>query len=120
MKHTETDDIFRLYVREWVVVQTFDMQADDGRELFEQARTWVAGNLNGRVYDKDVRLTMFTDLQSRFWCHVEVFKDNLRGEFKHHSLAEQFARSNDFDEYTIVPRNSAADHNIRNYGVVKL
>jgi hypothetical protein len=120
MQFKETDDIWRLYVREWVTVHTISMTADDGRPAFEAARTWVADNLTGRVRDTDVNLTLNTDLTDRFWCHVQVFKDNLKGEFKHVENAQAHATRQGFDEYVIVPRNSKSDHDIRNYGVIKL
>lgn len=128
MMSMESDDIFRLYVREWVVMHSIDMTITDAIDtttglagpLFDKAVAWAAENLKGRIRDEDMQLTMFTDQVSHYWCHVQVFKDTLKGEFKRFGTAEHFALSSNFDEYTIVTRNSPADHDIRNYGVVKL
>lgn len=117
----ETDDILRLYHREWVIVHTVSRTGDsDGRPVFELARQWITENLDGRVRGTDIKLTLNTDNAGSFWAHIEVFKDNLKGEFKYVAHAQMFAMSQGYDEYTIVPRNSKSDHDIRNYGVVKL
>lgn len=116
----ETEDVWRLYHREWVTVHTVTTTAVDGRPAFEAARTWITDNLSGRVRDTDIQIQLNTDTGSTFWGHVLVFKDNLKGEFKQASNAEVFAQMYNFEEYTIVPRNSEADHTIRSYGVKKL
>lgn len=121
MNVKETDDIFRLYRREWVIVHTTTEQgSEDATGVTTTAFAWARDNLEGRVYGKDMRLTSFTDLAGTFWCHIEVFKDNLKGEFKYTENAQQFANVNQYEEYVIVPRNSKSDHDIRNYGIVKL
>ncbi len=120
MNVKETDDLWRLYRREWVIVHTIDSVADDGRPAFDAARTWIADNLTGRVREQDIQIELNTDLGRTFWAHVMVFKDNLKGEFKHAEIAQMFAQRRQYDEYTIVPRNSKTDHEIRSYGVVKL
>lgn len=118
MKHS--DDIYRLYIREWVAVHTLSNIAKDGKPLFDLAMAWIAENLRGRVREEDINVEMFTNQCSNFWCHIQVFKDNLKGEYKTRSAAELIASINEYDEYTIVVRNSPADHEIRNYGVTKL
>lgn len=120
MHFKETDDIWRLYTREWVTVHTITMTAEDGRPVFEAARAWVKENLDDRVRDDDVKLILNTDLGTQFWAHVQVFKDNLKGEFKYVENAQAHASRQGYDEYVIVPRNSKSDHDIRSYGVVKL
>jgi hypothetical protein len=114
MTFKETDDIWRLYVREWVTVHTVTMTGVDARNAVLAADEWARDNLHGRVHDKD------TDLASLFWVHVRVFKDNLKGEFKHRLAAENSARTRGYEEYTVVARNSKSDHAIRSYGVTKL
>lgn len=121
MTYKETDDIWRLYRREWVAVHTLDtIQADDARPVYDAGRAWAEQNLTGRVHPADVNISMSTDTRGTFWGQVIVYKDNLKGEFKHHSSAEMHARTEGYEEYTIVARNSKADHNIRSYGVKKL
>lgn len=121
MTYKETEDIWRLYRREWVAVHTLDtIRADDARPLYEAGRQWAQDNLTGRVDPADVNISMSTDTLGTFWGQVIVFKDNLKGEFKERTNAELYARVKQWDEYTIVPRNSKADHEIRSYGVRKL
>lgn len=114
----ESDDIFRLYTREWVIVYT-TANHDGCAAATVQAIGWAEENLTGRVRDKDIQLDTQTD-GTAYWVHVKVFKENMKGEFKQLTAAETHAMIHQYDEYTIVPRNSAADHEIRNYGVTKL
>jgi hypothetical protein len=120
MTFKETEDVWRLYRREWVIVQTFTAQSTDGRVVFDLAKAWADENLNGRVRLSDIDVELNTDGTDMFWAHVKVYKDNLKGEFKHVENAQAFAKIEEFQEYTIVPRNSKSDHDIRSYGVVKL
>jgi hypothetical protein len=121
MNYQETDDLWRLYHREWVIVHTITRKGDqDGRPAFEEIRQWMIENLTGRVLATDMRIILNTDNAGTFWAHAEVFKDTLKGEFKYVQLAQQFAVQQKYDEYVIVPRNSKSDYDIRNSGVVKL
>lgn len=116
----ETDDIWRLYTREWVTVHTITMTATEGRPVFEAAQAWAEENLTGRVHQHDIKVELNTDLHTEFWAHIQVFKDNLKGEFKYVETAQAHAKRSGYDEYVIVPRNSKSDHDIRSYGVTKL
>lgn len=116
----ENTDLWRLYAREWVIVHTVERRGDDGRNAFTTAVEWIAENLKGRVDEKDVQIELNTDSATLFWAHVKVFKDNLKGEFKHFHNAETHAIHRGIEEYTIVERHSPADHDIRSYGVKKL
>lgn len=121
MNYRETDDLWRLYRREYVIVHTISRTGDeDAKPVFDQIRTWMQENLAGRIRDTDMRITLNTDNAGSFWAHAEVFRDNLKGEFKHVEQAQLFASQQQYEEYVIVPRNSKSDHDIRNYGVVKL
>jgi hypothetical protein len=125
MNYKETDDIWRLYRREWVTVHTVEGDGDPdelipAQPIYSLATQWATANLEGRVRDEDVRVEMHTDTNTFFWAHIQVFKDNLKGEFKNVENAQYYASTNGFDEYVIVPRNSKSDHDIRSYGVVKL
>lgn len=121
MNLRDSDDIWRLYRREWVIVHTVTVSTcEDTASCYKEARAWAQENLVGRVHDTDIRYEVNTAGSSQVWCHVKVFKDNLKGEFKHRSEADMYALVRKYDEYTIVPRNSPADHTIRNYGVTKL
>src|SRR3954467_7089912 len=118
--HPDSDDIFRLYIREWVIIHTLTGTGDDTTQLFDEADAWIKENLDGRVRVDDIRLNMYSDKAGTFWCHVEVFKDNQKGEFKQLGSAKIYAEIHRYEEYTIVARNSTADHKIRSYGVTKL
>jgi hypothetical protein len=121
MSFKETEDLFRLYVPEWVVAHTITVASDtDGRPAFDQARDWIEQNLTGRVHEQDIQLVLNTDGAGLFWAHIKVFRDNLKGEFRYRSGAARFAEDTGFEEYTIVARNSKHDHEIRSYGVKKL
>lgn len=117
----ETDDIWRLYTREWVIVETVSLRGSDASNAVLAAQEWVKQNLYGRVRDEDIQLQANTDLMTDlFWVHVKVFRNNLKGEFKWRATAERFAVAHGYDEHTIVVRNSKLDHEIRSYGVKKL
>lgn len=118
--YKETDDIWRLYRREWVIVHTVTLKADDGQPAYDAANAWYKDNLKDRVRPEDASVQLNTDGSGLFWAHVQIFKDNLKGEFKHVENAQAFAAQQHWEEYVIVPRNSKSDHDIRNYGVVKL
>lgn len=125
MNYKETSDIWRLYRREWVIVHTVDGVGDPevvppSLPVFDAARDFVNEHLSGRVRDEDVQLVMNTDGHNTFWCHVQIYKETLKGEFKHVEHAQFYAVNAGYEEYVIVPRNSKSDHNLRNYGVVKL
>lgn len=106
----ETDDIWRLYVREWVIVHTIN-------GVTAAAEQWAEENLTGRVREEDLRYELHDDGAQLCWVHIQVFKENLKGEFKYYAGAENFAANNGYTEYVIVPRNSKIDHEIRSYGV---
>lgn len=116
----ETEDIYRLYRREWVTVHTVTVSGVDARPCFDAACAWVKENLEGRVRRKDINLQCNTDGGLLFWCHVQVFKENLKGEFRYRGAAEGYAHAHGYDEWVVVPRNSKSDHEIRAYGVTKL
>lgn len=123
MNYRETDDIWRLYHREWVIVHTINLNSsavDAAHVLMDQVRAWMTENLTGRVKEVDMQVEMSTDNQGAFWAHAMVFKDTLKGEFKQVDAAQMHAKIHKYDEYVIVPRNSKSDHDIRNYGVVML
>lgn len=120
MSVRETDDIWRLYTREWVTVHTTTHGGTIAEPCVVEAHDWANDNLIGRVPREDINLIAHTDGATMFWCHVQVLKDNLKGEFKYKGAAEVYAESHGMDDYTIVARNSKADHDIRAYGVKKL
>lgn len=137
MNITETDDVWRLYRREWVTVHTAthtDVDLTEGtpaEPVYLEAVAWVNANLSGRVRDNDINLILHTDAvtpeadtpaptTATFWAHVQVYKDNLKGEFKHNAAAEHYADAHGYEEYTVVPRNSKIDHETRAYGVKML
>jgi hypothetical protein len=123
MSYRETNDIWRLYRREWVIVHTISLTSDEvdaAHQLFDQIRSWMTEHLTGRVKEQDMDIELNTDDAGHFWGHAKVFKDTLKGEFKYVEAAQTHAMIHQYDEYVIVPRNSKSDHDIRNYGVVML
>ena len=125
----ETEDIYRLYCREWVTAHTVSLTTTRAEECITAADLWVTENLTGRVVLSDVRFQLSTDRPSMLretpepahvWTHIQVFRDNLKGEFRDAPTASRFAENNGFEEYTVTVRNSRVDHQIRNYGVTKL
>lgn len=111
-----SNDIWRLYVREWVIVHTVTMTAADHKPALEAATAWANENLTG-VDANDIKYQLNDDTQLLHWVHILVFKDNLKGEFKHYSGAEAYAARMGYEEYVTVPRNSRADNDIRASGV---
>lgn len=118
-KYSGSDDIFRLYVREWVIVHTVHSPVCE-EDIREAVGRWIAGNLTERVRDADIRTEEITGEHGLQWVHIKVYRENLKGEYKSFGAAQLTASIKDYEEYTIVPRNSPADHEIRNYGVTKL
>lgn len=117
----EIDDIWRLYRREWVTVHTLPtMQTANAVPVYDAGLAWIEENLAGRVRKNEINIVISTNRDGTFWGRIVVYKDNLKGEFKHYGQAEHHARSEGYEEYTIVPRNSKSDHDIRSYGVKKL
>lgn len=109
---------WRLYRPEWVIAHTVTLGTTDPINVVELANKWVDQNLKGRVLDTEIQLEVGSDGPLTFWCHIKVFKNNLKGEFRYTESAETFAQTRGFDEYIIVERNSVEDQKIRTYGVV--
>lgn len=120
----ETEDLYRLYRREWVIVHTVSGEGDPQHHVpaepfVTQARTWVEDTYAGRVESRDVQLVAHTDGANAFWVHVKVRKPNLKGEFKQAFLAQRHADKQGWHEVEIVGRNSRRDHELRNHGIKK-
>ncbi len=113
-------DTVRLYVREWVIVHTITMSANDAITVLTAAQEWAKNHLDGRIPDNHINYEINTDGRLLYWCHIRVFKENLKGEFRYVTNAESFAVLKGYEEYTVVRRNSPEDNDIRNYGVIKL
>lgn len=119
MEFTETEDIWRLYTKQWVIAHTTDT-VQDGPAALAAANAWAEANLAGRVLPDEIACEVRSDGAGSHWAHVWVFKDNQVGEFKHQRAAELHAEAEGFEEYVAVVRNSKSDHDIRSYGVRKL
>lgn len=111
---------WRLYRPEWVIVHTITLSTLNPANVIEAAKAWTADNLKGRVRDDEIQFEVGSGGTMLFFCHIKVFKDNLKGEFKYPANATTYAKTHDYDEYVIVERNSPDDQKIRNYGVVML
>lgn len=113
----ETDDTFRLYRREWVIVHTVTGEGPAAEPFVAEAFEHIKKNVTGRVRANDITCEANTNNAGTFWVHVKICKPNMKGEFKYRHLAERFATKQGYDEYEIVARNSKHDHEIRSYGV---
>lgn len=135
MHFKETEDIHRLYRREWVTMHTVsenvvidhEHNPEPAYPVVQQGQQWLRDNLLGRVREQDIRLVAHIDDPSPadgqtvlIWVDVQVFKENLKGEFKYPTGASGYAEEQGYDEYVVVVRNSKQDHQIRSYGVTKL
>lgn len=131
---SDTDDLWRVYHREWVTVYGLNAvlnQADPLQDNLEQVLTdglseYFERHYAGRVHPEDVAfqgegvgLTCHAELRLRLW--------NLKGEFKHYDDAIAYCVDRGWSvngQFTgltaVVQRNSADDHQLRSYGVTML
>lgn len=120
----ETDDIYRLYRPEWVIVYTAvhdPLAADSYRpdEVLPACVEHFERRYAGRVLPGDNRIepdNFVTPTMARLLLRLPTMK----GEFKHAMHAFDFARAQGWTEFTVVERNSTADHDLRQYGTRRL
>ncbi len=119
--------IVRVYRDEWVMAQTMTGSIVDGQDpdipykVIEEAMIEIfAVHYAGKIRDTDWQVRRFrvfeqppaSTVMARLMLRLPVCK----GEFKQHQLANQFAKDSEFDEYTVVVRDSKEDHELRAYG----
>lgn len=106
----ETDDLWRVYRPEWMVVGA-------ARNVPEAEVTldFMFREYEGRVRPEDVRRVVVGDVRQ-----LQLRLPNMRGEFKTKGRAEAYVRAEGWTDTTIVVRNSAQDHKLRSYGTRRL
>jgi hypothetical protein len=116
----ESDDVWRVYSQEWVVVFTEGQVMGVGRvattcEEFVEARFRLPDG-RSKIWDTDVRVVSHPMLphirrvEARLWV--------LRGEYKVQSEADerQVRLVSDPGKSVVVPRGSRAEALLRDYG----
>lgn len=117
----EADDLHRLYRPEWVSVHV-EAAVDGDRTpeaLTEAALAHFDAHYDGRVHSGDMRLAV-AGAGPTARVALQLRLPNLKGEFKTAALAHAHATGQGWDDYTVVGRNTKADHELRGYGVKKL
>lgn len=117
----ETDDIYRLYRPEWVIVYTTTKALTDVlADLLTRCEQVFEERYKDRVDKDGVGYEFENASQPHAMCRLLLKLPNLKGEFKYAFLAERFADEQGYSDHTIVVRNSKADHDLRQYGIKKL
>lgn len=112
VKATETQDTFKIYVKEFHHYFTGTL---------EQCQAEFKSRYEGRLHDGDWRIRPPFDGSVLLWLELSTW--NVRGEFKTESYASEFAEQIDDSSdnlYQIVGRNSRAEVELKDYGVKKL
>ncbi len=117
-------EIYRLYRPEWVVMYTavHDPHSVDSyrpEDLAVACADHFRLRYAGRVADADTRVDL-DDAERPTMARLMLRLPTMKGEFKHPTLAYEFGRDQGWDEFTVVERNSQADHELRAYGTKKL
>lgn len=108
----ETADLYRVYVRDWLIHYTTDATGEDG--IAEALRVYTE-RYAGRVHSDDYKIYSHGPAYSAV---VQLRVPVLRGEFKHE--ADALAEAENLEGAEVVVRNSASDYKLREYGVKKL
>jgi len=108
-KTAELRSTVRLYVKEFV----FDSRFGTKGEAWARYDTVYLGRVGEG--DSEFRLDPIRSLPHELW----IRRWNLVGEYKNPEKADEAAAEID-GETKVVPRNSRAEHTLKNYGVVKL
>jgi hypothetical protein len=118
---SDTDDVYRVYRPEWLIVDVTTRLGDDPSDeaMIATARAVFDTKFAGRVHDHDVRYTTVGTGQ-----HAQVLLElrlpNLTAEWKTRALAEKYVAGRGWSDATIVARNSKPDFDLRGYSVKKL
>jgi hypothetical protein len=107
----ETDDVYRLYRSEWVTV--FTAGADGELSAWKHYEV----TYHGRVRRGDARIVVDGEGEHAL-TRLQLFLPTMKGEFKFAVHVARFAEMRGWgDDYTIVARNSVADHDLRAYSI---
>lgn len=113
----ETDDVYRVYRDEWVIVYVSTVPTV-GTAL-QNCQGWFQATYAGRVHPEDVRYE-HVGHGPHAMCQLQLRMPTLKAEWKTRELAERYIEAIGFTDAIIVARNSKADHEVRAYGVRKL
>lgn len=113
----ETDDVYRVYRPEWVIVCVFGVPAEGA--ALEQAHRYFQENYAGRVHPEHARFE-HVGAGPHAVVYLQLKLPTLKGEFKYAFLAQRHAEKQGWSDWSIVARNSKADHELRSYGVKRL
>lgn len=113
--------IYRLYRPEWVIVYTAAATgaAHPGEDLVQACTEHFRLRYLGRVRDSEVLIDL-DDPATPSMARLKLCLPTMKGEFKHAVPAYEFAQQQGWTVFTVVERNSNADHNLRAYGTKKL
>lgn len=111
--NVEAEDLWRVYRPEWLIV--YVTEVDEGAEA--RAAEVALDRFAGRIRADDCRVVI--DETAKV-LQLQVRKPNMRGEFKHLTDASSYVAEQEWDDTTIVQRNSPADHELRAYGTKRL
>lgn len=117
-------EIYRLYRPEWVVMYTAVHEPNGAAGYRPEdlaLACWEHYKLRyvGRVFDTDTRIDL-DNAEHPTVARLMLRLPTMKGEFKHPTLAYEFGQGQGWDEFTVVERNSQADHDLRAYGTKKL
>ena len=119
-------DTWRVYCHEWVTVHTEAVHPSvlgtrDGAGLTPEAaacRQFFVEHYQDRIRPHHSRIDAQL-IGGGGIVQLQLFKPNLRAEFKTRELAEGYVAEQGLDA-VVVERNSRADHDLRAYGVRRL
>lgn len=118
----ETDDLYRVYRREWIVAHVEDrLPGDDERTapMLMRCKEHFAAKYAGRVHPDDVAYECLGGAPHDI-VQLKLRLPNLKGEFKTEALARAYVHSQVWLDAMVVARNSREDHTLRGYGIKKL
>lgn len=117
----ETDDVYRVYRPEWIMVH-FEMASGDDelpQPLLRRVQEVFAERYAGRVHDTDVQFAA-SGAGINAVAQLLLRLPNIKGEFATEGHAHAYVREQGWGDATVVARNSKADHQLRQYSIRKL
>jgi hypothetical protein len=115
----ETNDTFKVYVKEWLMVfaSIAPVKAGGEQEVLDRFEEKYAG----RVRDEDVRLEPSSSVSpDDYSMRLMLRLPNVKGEFKTRALASAYVDEQGFEDASIVSRNSRDEHVLKDYSIKKL
>lgn len=121
----ETDDVYRVYRPEWVIVfslvePSYD-SSDQTISLVGECREFFRRNYAGRVRPADMAVVVSPGSvraggHTTTIVRLQLRLPTLKAEFKTEPYARDFVTAQGWGDATIVARNSRGDHELRGYG----